>query len=93
MQKEPTHQNETSPYLTLNELVAYLKISRASIRRLMKARRIPFVALALSKSHDGQRSHPRFDRRRIDKWMTRMEVKDFSSAYAQAMSGDPHGNL
>jgi len=72
-------------FMTLDEFCQYISFSRTSIRRWLRARRIPFIALALPKT-DGRprkRLQIRFDRDAIDRWIRRMAVKDVDTAYAE----------
>ncbi len=54
-------------YLTVDEVAAYLSVSKASIYRLVDARAIPFTK-------PGGIDSLRFDIKAIDKWMERQSV-------------------
>lgn len=53
-------------YLTEKELTDYVKISTASIRRLVQREAIPYIVMPLGR---GQRRTIRFKLSDIDKWM------------------------
>ncbi|MFH1725385.1 MAG: helix-turn-helix domain-containing protein [Elusimicrobiota bacterium] len=59
-----------SGYLTEGELAEYVKISPASIRRLVRREAIPYIVVPLG---DGRRRTIRFKVSAIDKWMDKLE--------------------
>jgi len=59
-------------YLTEKELGTYVRISPASIRRLVRNESIPYIVLPLG---DGGRRTIRFKTAAIDKWLEALERK------------------
>ena len=59
--------NEDSGFMTVKEVSEYLRVSRASIYRLVKERKIPVSRIG---------KHLRFRKRTIDEWLTHMEKKN-----------------
>lgn len=59
--------NKNSELMTVNEVSKYLRISRASVYRLVKERRIPVSRIG---------KHLRFRKKVIDEWLTHMEKKN-----------------
>ncbi len=59
--------NEDSGFMTVKEVSEYLRVSRASIYRLIKERKIPVSRIG---------KHFRFRKRTIDEWLTHMEKKN-----------------
>lgn len=57
-------------YLTEQELVDYVRISAASIRRLIRREMIPYIVIPLG---DGKRRTIRFKVSAIDRWLEAME--------------------
>ena len=54
-------------FMTVKEVSEYLRVSRASIYRLVKERKIPVSRIG---------KHFRFRKRTIDEWLTHMEKKN-----------------
>ena len=59
--------NEDRGFMTVQEVSEYLRVSRASIYRLVKERKIPVSRIG---------KHFRFRKRTIDEWLTNMEKKN-----------------
>ena len=59
--------NEDHGFMTVKEVSEYLRVSRASIYRLVKERKIPVSRIG---------KHFRFRKRTIDEWLTNMEKKN-----------------
>ena len=59
--------NEDHGFMTVKEVSEYLRVSRASIYRLVKERKIPVSRIG---------KHFRFRKRIIDEWLTHMEKKN-----------------
>jgi len=63
----PSTANEERGLMTVKEVSEYLRVSRASIYRLVKERKIPVSRIG---------KHFRFRKRTIDEWLTQMEKKN-----------------
>ncbi len=59
--------NEDHGFMTVQEVSGYLRVSRASVYRLVKERKIPVSRIG---------KHLRFRKRIIDEWLTHMEKKN-----------------
>lgn len=62
--------NENQLLMTVNDVSEYLRISRASVYRLVKERKIPVSRIG---------KHLRFRKGVIDEWLTHMEKKNHDS--------------
>ena len=62
--------NEERGVMTVNEVSKYLRISRASVYRLVREGKIPVSRIG---------KHLRFRKKIIDKWLTHMEKKNQDS--------------
>ena len=58
--------NEDHEFMTVKEVSEYLRVSRASIYRLVKERKIPVSRIG---------KHFRFRKRTIEEWLTHMEKR------------------
>jgi len=65
-----SNTNEDRGFMTVKEVSEYLRVSRASIYRLVKERKIPVNRIG---------KHFRFRKRIIDEWLTHMEKKNHDS--------------
>lgn len=59
--------NKNSGLMTVKEVAEYLRVSRASVYRLVKEGKIPVSRIG---------KHFRFRKEVIDKWLTHMEKKN-----------------
>ena len=59
--------NENQSLMTVQEVSEYLRVSRASVYRLVRERKIPVSRVG---------KHFRFRKRTIDEWLTHMEKKN-----------------
>jgi len=59
--------NKNSGLMTVKEVAEYLRVSRASVYRLVKERKIPVSRIG---------KHFRFRKETIDEWLTHMEKRN-----------------
>ena len=75
----PSTANEDRRFMTVQEVSEYLRVSRATIYRLVKECKIPVSRIG---------KHFRFRKRTIDEWLTHMEKKNQDLQYQRGKYDD-----
>jgi len=68
----------TSPYLSVSEAAAYLKISESSMRRLLRNGKIPYQRININESNTHNSSKILITRKHIDQFVFYGKQKDVS---------------
>ena len=81
-------------YWTMQEVAAYIGVSKSTIIRWVNMRIIPFIMLPPTSRSNPKKSNVRFDPNRIDDWMKSKEILDVNTHMAQEKrKGNAYANL